>query len=92
MEVDALQAEVADGAAQLQWLEDQLQQVEKDNYQLETTINERKRVNDLQENGKGGQIFKLQSSWQGLERVSTSGHVTGRLSGISFRKLWPEGN
>lgn len=58
-----MKGEVADANAQLQWIEEKLKQLELENTQLEAQAKEHKRVQNLQESGKGSEIFKLQSTF-----------------------------
>lgn len=69
IEVDTLKGEVADANAQLQWIEEKLKQLELENTQLEAQAKEHKRVQNLQESGKGSEIFKLQTELEALQTL-----------------------
>lgn len=62
IEVEALQAEVAEGADKLRWLEDRLQEIEAQKLEAKTAIADAQRLLQLQSNSTRSEVFRLKGT------------------------------
>lgn len=59
IEVEALQAEVAEGQAQLLWLQERLEEVDAQKREASTAITDARRILHIQKNSTRTEVIKL---------------------------------
>ena len=62
IEVEALQAEVAEGRAQLLWLQERLEEVDAQKREANSAITNAQRILHIQKNSTRAEVFKLAGS------------------------------
>lgn len=67
IEVEALQAEVAEGQAQLLWLQERLEEVDAQKREASTAITDARRILHIQKNSTRTEVIKLAEELEALE-------------------------
>ncbi|KAF8641136.1 hypothetical protein AX17_000778 [Amanita inopinata Kibby_2008] len=86
IEVEALQAEVAEGKSRLQWLQERLEELEIQKQEATNTIADAHRILRIQKNSTRAEVFKLKDELEALEDLHMF-HAT-RVGPDLFRYIY----